>query len=399
MNKAISLNLSIDNDWDKQKIVDEIYSIQVSGSDEILKSYLNLATLWGDQNDFSIIEQEMDKDFYTYLSDKLPLAREVILSDLPKDKKTNALEVVAVSNREEKLAKKLNVKLAYSQDFFIELNRKDYLVNLAKKLEFDFPKSKILKLFQLDIKNLTEPVVLKILTSAGGRGVFIISSSNKEMVDFIKRQVLEVEAQLDVLVQEYIPVAKHFYTVAHTDNLEHDILGYEIEYDKSNNSKLHKKEKIISPLRQEVAKKLANELKNKGYNGYFGFDGFIDNGQKEYPVIDLNVRLDKSRIISRIAEKLKINQLYHEFRRERFSAFKISSFKEYWLDRLDELNKVSNKYSNQFEIIPILFSNFFSVKNDEEVVEISFFTVLKSSRDDRYYAWLDEVYNWLGIKK
>ena len=399
MKKAVSLNLFIDNDWDKQKTVDEIYSIQVSGSGEILSSYFNLATLWGDQNDFSIIEQKMDKDFYSYLSDKLPLAKELIFSDLLNNANIESLEVVAVSSIEEKLAEKLNLKLAYSEDFFIELNRKDYLVSLSKILEVNFPKSNIFKLFELDIENLATPVVLKILTSAGGRGVFIIKKNNMEMVEYIKRQVLEVDDQLDILVQEYIPVAKHFYTVAHTDNLKSEVMGYEIEYDKSNNSKLHRKEKIISPVRQEVAMRLADELKNKGYSGYFGFDGFSDEDQKEYPVIDLNVRLDKSRIISRIAEKLNINMFYHEFRRERYSSFKKSCFREYWVDRLDELHKVSEKYLNQFEIIPILFSNFFSDKNEEGTVEISFFTVVKSSRDDQYHAWLDEIYNWLGIKK
>ncbi len=400
MSQLIFINLFIDNNWDDEKVIDQIYSVKLNSSAEILDSYQNWGVYEGVPGDSAIVVQKFDPSFREFLADKLDLADEIFESDLSHLKNVTSFHFVGISQTEQNIISRFpSVKNNYlSEASYKNLNSKITLYEIAKDNEINFPESSIVKLKDFkELEKSSSSYVLKYINSAGGRGVFIINESTKNLVSFIDRQLEEKSKDLQFLKQEYVEIKSHFYTLANTNYSSSEVSGFKIIYDKHKNSKLHIYEDAISEDRIKAAEKIASSLRALGYSGVFGFDGFESTNGDIYPAVDLNVRYDKSRMILNLAKKFNIHHNYFEFRRERFHSKSYKTFEQYWSSRIDDLNEINKKYDNRFYLLPVLFSNFFKAEEQSDMVEISFFTGHNSSNQTGFQAWITEIYNWMGI--
>lgn len=401
MKKLIYINLFIDNEWDHHKILDTIFSLRVPSSKTILDSYYLWGIFRGNTDDYAIVKELADNEFVLFLNKHLELPIQIKnddISSLDLNRLSN-FEFVGISNEEESLISlKPNIRKKYlKEDDYRILNSKTILLELAEAEGINFPKTKIISVENFsELANTPRPFVLKFNHSAGGRGVFVINDKSEHLPAFIARQLDDINESAVFLKQEYIDIKSHFYTIANTES--EVIAGYEIVYDSSNNSKIHKPEKIIHKSRIEASAKISEYLRSQNYHGPFGFDGFIDTKEKIYPAIDLNVRLDKSRMIYDLACKLKIENENYEFRRERFQSVGYSGFTAFWQVRIEGLNGINNKYGNKFRIFPVMFANLFRSNKEIDTVEISFFFINTNEENiESFEEWKNNVYEWLGI--
>ena len=138
MKKWIYLNLFIDNDWDEKKIIDQIYHLKLSSSEEILRSYTHLGIFLGEDKDQVLIETPIDKDFLSYLQRHFTsLAHPILYEGKIELGEDVELLISGVSAKEKEIfADSLEKKGLLRENDFIKLNRKDFLLFLARKLKF-----------------------------------------------------------------------------------------------------------------------------------------------------------------------------------------------------------------------------------------------------------------------
>lgn len=397
MKKVIYLNLFIDNEWDEKKIIDQIFNLTLSSSEEILKSYTLLGLFLSGEGDIVLVESSIDDDFLNYLEGHLgPLGTPVLLKEKIAINDDKDIILAGVSQKEEALFGKelLSKKGMLLHDSFAYLNKKDFLMNLAGKEDLKFPNSQIVKLKRLISDSPDKSYCLKFLNSAGGRGVFKITPGNN-VLNFIEQQIEEQDSRdLMVMKQELIDIRDHFYTVAHTD-VSLPVLGFNIEYDEKGNSKRHCFTGTAPEARNECAKKIASILRAQDYEGSFGFDGFTSLDGEIYPAIDLNVRIDKSRVFADIIGRLSDLSRWKniEFRRERTLMKGSSCFKDFYEEKIKKMDH------HNYKIIVLLCSNLFYENTEIRVAELTFILLSNTTLPDREYdSWVKHCYKTLGIE-
>ena len=399
MKKLIYINLFIDNDWDTEKIIDQIFSIKIESSKNILKSYSHFGLFFGAGSDEVLIESPIDNDFRYYLESHFgSLALPIIVENyLAQPNSGIDLILSGVSKKEEKIFGSLiKSKSLLSADKFCRLNRKDYILELRNKIDFNLPASQKILLKNILQSPITKPFCIKFLNSSGGGGVFKVTHGGN-ILDFLATQLEDFLESLVVLKQDLIEVKSHFYTVAHTDILNEPI-GFEINYDSKGNSTRHRLLKSIPVERIKLARDVASELSKEGYSGSFGFDGFIDLNGNEYPLIDLNVRIDKSRIFHKVIERFNRPKADLEIRRERISLKAYASFKDFQIDKLEKIQAVNVQFDNQFSLVIILCSNLFHSNNDQTVGELTFLLINEGQNNNKDYDhWIRKCYEVLGV--
>lgn len=399
MSKLIYLNLFIDNDWDDKKIVDQIYSLKIDSSENILKSYTHFGVFLGNESDTALVDSPFDPVFHAYLElklGKLAKAKELESFDFHGFKKNDPI-VVGVSKREEKIFGKefLSSKGWMSTQKFSLINRKDFLFQLAGKINFPFPKSELVKFNELKADS---NYVVKILNSAGGRGVFKVSEEN-QLLSFLERQLEEEVQDLIVLKQELVDIKRHYYTAGHTEN-EWLPVGFLVDYDEHGNSKKHILEKKLNPGRRDLALHIGRALRQEGYHGSFGFDGFYSQEGKHFPAVDLNVRLDKSSLFNTILKRVDTDEKDVMFYRERFTTKAWRNFQEFYENCLKKQEVLSRNFNNQFQMVVVLCSNLFHPKKEEVMAELTFMVLKDSeSSESDFNQWLSESYALLGINQ
>lgn len=365
-----------------------------------MKSYSHFGLYLGKPSDKALVESVVDPDFFFYLEKHLgKLAEPVLLSDfIPSIKSNDELLLVGVSEKEVALfGQDWTLKEGYlTSKNYQAINSKDLLFSLAHKLNFPFPPSSLIKF--KDLLNMPDdkfPYCIKFLNSAGGRGVFKVDE-DKKILDFLDRQLEEQADSLVILKQEFVCAKKHFYTISHTDKGFCE--GFEIRYDDKGNSRLHLRETTISESRSSLASSLGSELLKMNYKGPFGFDGFLSEDGIEYSAIDLNVRLDKSRIFHEILKRIDVEGKKVEFRRERFSLMSYSGFKEFYREKLKIIEERSALNDNNFQLIVLLCSNMFKEQKEKVMGEMTFLISRKlNSSEIEFEKWLNDCYLLLGI--
>lgn len=400
MSRLIFINLLIDDNWDQENVLKSIFPIRLQSSDSIYDTYLQWGIFEGGNNDYVLVKQKLDHSFKSFLENFIEIPKEVTFDEINEDfmKKIDSFLFSGVSSVEERILNHKNEMYGFlPASSYIDLNSKDLLVKIASIKHFRFPKTEIIKLEEFEaLEKSTLPYVLKYPISAGGQGVFIINERNKHIPGYIKRQLENNHPNTTFLKQEYLNATENFYTFSDTDNFE-NTGGFRIIYDKHNNSRVHIAEKNLNNERISAVKIIAEYLRSINYHGPFGFDGITDDKNNIFPAIDLNVRFDKSRLISNLSKKLGVARYYFEFRRERFSGMTFKDFDSFWFQREKNLMEINAYHSNSFFFIPVLFANFFQFPSEQNVMEINFFIgAYKEFDHDDFYVWLEKIYGWIG---
>lgn len=394
----IYLNLFIDNEWDERKILDQIYSLKLDASEEILKSYTHWGLFFSAPHDEVILDTPIDAGLVKYLEQFFgPLSSSYIF-DYKKVEpaQDDRIFVVGVSRREDEIfgEEALLLRGYLSSHEYKIINRKDFLLHLCENKKIKFPSGQIVKISDLKLKE-NQKCCLKFLSSAGGRGVFILDSS-LEKFEILLRFIDEEDLiGLEVLMQELLDIKEHFYIVAGTERA-FSIREFKVFYDEKGNSKRHVLTKGPSLELQEVATKMALSLKESGYSGSFGFDGCVTQDGVIFPAIDLNVRIDKSRIFSQVLERFNQKDMWkhYEFRRERFLTQGYENFDSFYNEKIKFLEH------GDCRIIVLLCSNMFGKNNGQRVGEITFMIASNLSfESEPYQSWINDCYHALGIKR
>ena len=101
--------------------------------------------------------------------------------------------------------------------------------------------------------------------------------------------------------------------------------------------------------------KIRQHLIQQKYSGYFGFDSIVGKDQNFYPVIDLNVRMNKSHVLLQVSKRLKFPETNISFFRLRFINNRWLNFRDFWIFLEKECDGIFSK-SGDTEIIPVDWS-------------------------------------------
>ncbi len=370
------VNLGIDNDWDSDRALDAFFPTRHPGTTQILDSYFAFGHFQAQPGDGVFVKYRSHPAYLDYLSRYFTVCPEFATADLEGlgSSRQFELDCVGRSQFEERLAlAHPNLVFPQGQAGVAEyqaLNRKSYLVELAEKLKFNFPATRVVTVDELLAYSNSSNIVLKYEVSAGGRGVFVIDEPRPEFIARLHAQLSPKQRRGKILIQERVHPERHFYSVCLSGGA--DLKVFAVEYDRHNSSWCHMPELAPPPTLAAVARMLGDELVRAGYQGGFGFDGFLSREGVLYPAIDLNVRKDKTRFIQSAAHKLGLDGARYFFIRHRFRGMTAPSFQVFWRQTFAKLD------DDRFEIIPALFANVFQEKAERRLQEVSFFLV---SRD------------------
>jgi hypothetical protein len=280
-----------------------------------------------------------------------------------------------------------------SRDFYSSWNRKTKLVELASRLGFAFPRTEVVHSADLTsaVRARSErPIVVKCEYGSGGRGVFVFNDAEPAFLRHLERATQGLD--LRWLVQSWHEKAFDFYTVCEGAK----ILGrLKVQYDSQNNSWRHiglaEEDSGVS----RAASGIAAELAKEGYHGPFGMDGFVTKKGTGFPCIDLNVRLDKSRLLLEAAKKFSLPLAEIDAQRLRFSSGRRLSFAAWWQELGRELGLDSKGDASGGRYLrPLLLSSLTSpsVFQNERPIEILYFSGTRGQRpQENLSPWQEEV--------
>jgi hypothetical protein len=340
MKKMYFFNLSLDQLYDEKAILNKLFPLRVPRSEALVRLNEDYAYLITKQEDtafqFTRPEPWVEKIWRSHMPDLG--AAEVIRAnpyDWSKwleefnDKRIhhqfqfNTALVCGISPLEEVLNREIPISNIHPIDLRLStyLNKKTNLPIIASDLKLGFPESNIKSSEQL-LSDLKSPVeykeyIIKAPFGSGGGSNFAILD-NPHFFKYFLNFLNGIPSDFEWLVQKKINRNLDF---SYVGDVKISDTGefFEILYDQFSLSYMHKSLEDKDVLTQliPVADRVKKYLKDKGYRGPFGFDGFMSSEGEIYPMIDLNVRWTKSHFFSAIKKRLKIKDSWAVIR-ERF---------------------------------------------------------------------------------
>lgn len=353
MKRLIFLNLLIDRFWARGSLLDKIFNISNPESLRLSLLSFNLALNYRDVNtdykqDLYLLTQDVDlywkKTFssfhqldqmnYFILKDDPYLDTEWVnkLSTILSNYKIQKFVFSGISNLEQALISKFALAKNEADVLVLQkkLNFKGTLLDLAKSEDVLVPHSQSLLGRDLDFskKNYMNKI-FKFDMSSGGGGQF--DAQKIEMLfKWSESRGLKTDWNDSVwLCQDRIQANREWSLFSHT--LWNTFQVAEVLYDQNHLSNQHifnKKQKNLIEI-ENIHNKVKTYLIRQGYSGYFGLDLIQDSNDKIF-VVDLNVRLTKTHLLSMAIEKWSLIHSLGVFYRKKFVLKKNINFEFFW---------------------------------------------------------------------
>ena len=267
-----------------------------------------------------------------------------------------------------------------------KLNKKSYLIELSKELSFKIPDSKIVLGKQIENSNC----LFKSIMSSGGSGIYKYDEIMKVKAWAIRKNMFEDWEQSQWIKQQIIERDLDINCFGHTATKEFN--SATIKYDQNRLSLRHDlnylKDQAYELVLRETFEKIRVHLIKVGYSGYFGFDGIVGNGGIMYPVVDLNVRMNKSHVLHQISKCIKFPEPYISFFRLRFINNRWLNFRDFWkfLDREAEKIFINSEGA---ELIPVDWS-YWNLGKSECLMALSSTSSESADEWDAYISYFVE---------
>lgn len=384
MNKAVFMNLSIDQLFDPAGNLQKIFSVRIPQSEHLTRVSEDLAVFLTGLDDLAIQYKEIPAALQkVFVEQGFQSGKVIPITANPFDgtpwidevrqktarMKIDHWQVAGLSAVESALVGKNDSRLTFKD--YAQLNKKTWLVELARVNGWKFPISEVVKTADL-LTKLNQyfvqhkGLVLKPSWSSGGGGNLYIEKVEDPICRHLFSRLDQIQPEFQWIIQERIQRSQDWSITASTDSGE--IKVYEVFYDKSGLSYRHQRvfEPEIVSVYEKISDGLRIELKSKGYFGVFGFDSFSDSKSEIFPITDLNVRWTKTHLIEAAMAKLNLSTAVESYR-FRFQREKVVNFDEAFM-RMSNL--ISTNPDQLF--FPYLLSGLCTDLPGQ--TEISFFT-------------------------
>lgn len=210
-------------------------------------------------------------------------------------------------------------------------NSKVFLFETARALNIPFPESIVIGMRPGFVaqKLSAGSWLFKADHSAGGTGILRGGADPQQTLETIAR-IMEKPTRW--LAQRELERETDYYALARVDEEVSVDAILDLRFDERHASYRHEVARggPGPEAMREAALKLGEELKRRGYRGYFGTDGFRARDQVIYPAVDLNVRLDKARAIFSAAGRLGLSGREWISLRRRYHDFRPTGFRSLW---------------------------------------------------------------------
>ncbi len=368
--KLIFINLLIDSLWTENDFLNKVFD--VSSPETLTLSRVNefLGRFFAQDGDLIVVPGPSDEKYFELqeLHFNLSQARFIVVP-VPLDRvKEFAVTVKSLAQDidsalfagssvlESTLVKELGIaKTASDMDINLvkRLNKKSYLLDLAKKLSFTIPDSEIVIGKQIE----NSECLFKSIVSSGGSGIYKYDDLMKVKAWAIRKNLSAEWDQSQWIKQQVIDRELDINCFGHTATKEFN--SATIKYDQNRLSLRHdinfiNRENVETPLK-EIFDRVRNQLIKEGYSGYFGFDSIVSKDGILFPVVDLNVRMNKSHVLHQINKCIKFPEPYVSFFRLRFINNRWLNFRDFWSFLDKEADKVFFKTEGA-ELIPVDWS-------------------------------------------
>jgi hypothetical protein len=385
--KIAFMNLGLDQNFDKLKLLQTLFPARVPASERLILSQLDMSLYSVSHHGLAIGFQKPEADLLSWLEGmKVRVPRMLSLKTNPyfitqwlEELKAELVrldydilgataELAGLSSLESELIDTYKLRAAkyqrHSIDFFSRVNSKSFLADLCLRWGCPFPRTILTNTRSLnrEIEQWTGqfPLFIKYNHSSGGGGSFEIS--DKKDISFIK-YIDRHKSDLGDgiwLLQEKILARKQFSCLCEANATLSLQSVMEVEYNSHGYSSRHKlasPSEIIDflPELSGIADRIVGVL--EGYQGPFGFDAILSDNGDLYPIIDLNIRMNKGHLILKAAEQFQIESADIYSVRIRETGFRFSSFAELWGQICQRLNldEQGQSQGGQF-VIPYLTS-------------------------------------------
>lgn len=434
--KIAFMNLGLDQNYDNLKLLQTLFPARVPASERLILSQLDMSLYAVSHHGLAIGFQEPEGDFLSWLEGmKVRVPRMLSLKTNPyfttqwvEELKSELLrldynilgataELAGLSSPENELIGTYKLRAAkyqgHSIEFFSRVNSKSFLASLCRSWGCLFPKTILTNTRSLkrEIEQWTGgfPLFIKYNHSSGGGGSFEISDNkNVSFIKYIDRHKIDLGDGI-WLLQEKILAKRQFSCLCEANVIPSLQAVMEVEYNSHGYSSRHKlasPKEIIDFLPEliGIADRIVGVL--EGYQGPFGFDAILSDRGDLYPIIDLNVRMNKGHLILKAAEKFRIDPADIYSVRIRETGFRFSSFAELWglICRRLNLNEQGLSQGGQF-VIPYITSGIvdpsLSTKTSSEgsrenptvrsPVEVTCFFGHKNSSEEEPIKWRERA--------
>lgn len=413
--KLIFLNLDIDRHLDKDGIQDKIFRIRNPYDVRIIDSYQGFGLFCGNSEDVLLTNILLPQDYLDFLHSHNIITPSIVPLDCgPSDvfgsnrlslqsNQITRAQFVADSPIEQMLWNNLlNLSPRINQqqvDKISFLNRKDFLLRLQQKIKFAMPESVVLESQEI-CKYLSEhaqayPLVLKLLQSSGGSGTIFIKNEHDQKLKFIDQLKKFIGQESFWILQRGLQRQMDYCTFAEVKDGKTQIVGtFQVHYDEKNSSWLHHSVEFTPLILQiqKTAQQIGSSLAIQDYQGAFSIDSIVDCNGNLFPAIDLNVRLDKSRLIyhAALAFDLPVDRIFS--RRLKFVAREPLHFKYWWSTCCENLGLNSlGDHPDGYYFYPYIVGSLFHATNmpQQYPVEICFFFGCRVEIPrDKMQSWL-----------
>jgi hypothetical protein len=324
--RVVFINLGIDQQW-AEGAYDRFFPIR---SPALARYHLGLDQLgrfFCSSGDILVTRERADATFADFLSDMgVPRVENFLLSEIRPD--GSDFLFAGISALEAALDPRAAPRIAG----FRRWNSKDFLSETASDLHFAFPGTRTVSVGKKGVSPaIPEGAwLLKTAFGANGSGILEIRGDGAKYGDLLTRMSGETDSHW--LLQELLKRAHDFYTLAEVDGNENVRLtgSFAIEYDTHRSSWRHSFSYEVEPRVAEAVLSIGKKLGKEGFRGSFGADGFVTADDRLFPVIDLNVRIDKCRAILKAAESLGLHPEAAVSQRFRIPQTPVKPFAENW---------------------------------------------------------------------
>lgn len=388
MSRLIFINLLIDRFWDRDSVMDKVFRVSNPESLKLTLNSYNLAVHFfdsesNDAKDEYILtirpNQYWVSTFKEFHSCHLKRINVIDIDPFVQGpwlekykngsltKKIDTYVFAAISDLECKIAKANSFTGSFEEkaESHKSLNAKSYLKKIGAELSLLFPKSQMLTGAQIQGLSMEEAEkhLFKYQFSSGGGGQFSFERI-KMLSEWAGKRGFRDDWNGSVwLVQEKLEVQKEWSVYSHTSDA--NFQSALVKYDAQALSHVHvfDKNALSSAVVFEYWQKIKSDLIKQGYSGYFGFD-LIESGKAFY-IVDLNVRMTKTHLLSMGLKKWHCYYGVAVFYRKRFVNSKKQEFQDFWLQFISHQGLGEKGNAATYRILP--FDVFLFVPGKAEI--------------------------------
>lgn len=261
-----------------------------------------------------------------------------------------------------------------SMEAHVRWNRKSLLVEWAEELGIPFPRSQVVDLRDWKDPAFPGPYLLKALLSAGGSSQLRVDGAEAPLLSLFRRRLEQKNLRSRWLAQELHSRMADYCIFG--DSSAAEALGeLEVFYDEQRSSWRHRFPSWRDPehgrLLRDAFTQLGEKLRASGYRGPYGLDAFLTESGSFFPAVDLNVRMDKSRLIHEAARRFGLAPQETDSHRVRFRTDGEESFGSVWKRVRKELGLDPTGRGAEGFLFPYLFCR--AAPDDGMLAELSYF--------------------------